>query len=133
MAQCHGYLLLTSLPPCPHFFLLTAIWSQGCVLSSGWKGDAHAEFSAVLSWRCKGGSGFVPVLSRHRAVPQTGILASGTAGTEGSEIQGQILLKLSVQEQEGQGQSCLQGLRMCIANDASCYVCLTGNVPGTSI
>lgn len=65
---------------------------QGCVLSSGWEGDPYAEFSAMLSWRCKGGSGFVPVLSRHRAVPLTGILASGTAGTEGSEIQGQILL-----------------------------------------
>lgn len=72
MAQCHSCFLLKSLPPCPHFLMLTAVWSQGCVFSSGWERDAQAELSATFSWRYRwrGGSGFILVQCRQKGCPR---------------------------------------------------------------
>lgn len=134
MAQCHGYFPLTY----PHFLLLAAFWSQGCIRSSTWEGVVHTEFSAVLSQRhrFKGRSGFIPAQRRQQGCPRdgTGILVSGTAGSESSNIQGQVITQAQrLQGREGRGHSCLQGLGRSITNNASQYICLAGNVPGTSL
>lgn len=105
MAQCHGYFPLTY----PHFLLLAAFWSQGCIRSSTWEGVVHTEFSAVLSQRhrFKGRSGFIPVQRRQQGCPRdgTGILVSGTAGSESSNIQGQVLLRHSACKGEKAGDT----------------------------
>lgn len=134
MAQCHGYFPLTY----PHFLLLAAFWSQGCIRSSTWEGVVHTEFSAVLSQRhrFKGRLGFIPVQRRQQGCPRGGteILVSGTAGSESSNIQGQVITQAQrLQGREGGGHSCLQGLGRSITNNASQYICLAGNVPGTSL
>lgn len=136
MAQCHGYFLLTSLPPRPCFLLLTAGWSQGRIRSSGWEGDARTEFSAMLSqrYRCKGGSGFIPVQSRQQGCPRDwGSWRGAQQALRAAKFKDRYTQAQLLQGQEGRGQSCLQGLGRHTANNALYYISLAGNVPGTSL
>jgi len=82
-------------------------------------------------YRCEGGSGFIPVQSRQQGCPRD----------QGSWREAQQALRAAelkdrsprLQGQEGGGQRCLQGLGRHIANNTLHYVCLAGNVPGTSL
>lgn len=128
MAQCHGYFPLTY----PHFLLLAAFWSQGCIRSSTWEGVVHTEFETQiqgkirlyscaekatgLSQRWDRDPGVRHSRVREQQHPRTGI-------TQAQRLQGR----------EGRGHSCLQGLGRSITNNASQFICLAGNVPGTSL
>lgn len=111
MPQCLGYFPLTW----PHFLLLPAFWSQGCIRSSSWEGVAHTIVHTVVQqcfprdgdsredqalFLCRGLSqrwGREPDVrhSRHweQQHPRTGI-------TQAWALQGR----------EGRRHSCLQGL-----------------------
>lgn len=130
MPQCHGYFPLRW----PHFLLLPAFWSQGCMRSSSWEGAAHTECSAVFSQRrrFKGRSGFIPV---QRVVPEVG---------QGAWCQAQQALRaatskdryysgMSPARARRQETQLSAGVGRSITNNASQYICLAGNVPGTSL
>lgn len=65
MAQCHGYFPLTY----PHFLLLAAFWSQGCIRSSTWEGVVHTEFETdsredQALFLCREGNRAVPEMGQ---------------------------------------------------------------------
>lgn len=89
MPQCRGCFPLT----CPHFLLLAGLWSQGSIHSFGWEGVAHTRFSAMFSQRRR--FRHYSCAEKAQDCPRDGAgnLMSGTAGTQSSNIQGQVLLR----------------------------------------
>lgn len=75
-----------------------------------------AEKATGLSQRWDRDPGVRHSRLREQQHPRTGI-------TQAQRLQGR----------EGGGHSCLQGLGRSITNNASQYICLAGNVPGTSL
>lgn len=133
MAQCHGYFPLTY----PHFLLLAAFWSQGCIRSSTWEGVVHTVFSSAFpETQIQGKIGLYSCAEKATGLSQRWDRDPGVRHSRLREQQHPrtgITQAQRLQGREGRGHSCLQGLGRSITNNASQYICLAGNVPGTSL
>lgn len=133
MAQCHGYFPLTY----PHFLLLAAFWSQGCIRSSTWEGVVHTVFSSAFpETQIQGKIGLYSCAEKATGLSQRWDRDPGVRHSRLREQQHPrtgITQAQHLQGREGRGHSCLQGLGRSITNNASQFICLAGNVPGTSL